>query len=318
MRALVTGANGFAGRQLVEILVKSGHEVFAAAGPVRPDGYSLHIDVRNFESMARAVEQSRPDVIFHLAGQAFVPTAVARPIETYDVNAMGTFRLLEVLQDYGGRSKLVPTLVFASSASVYGRIAESNNPLREDYLISPVDPYGASKAAAECACVAAWRCYGVKAIIARSFNHIGPVQDTRFVVSDFAAQLARIKCKIDKPVMHVGNLSAERDFLDVRDVVRGYITLAQSGAPGEIYNVCSGVPVSIQAILRSLIQIAQTPVEIREDSAKMRPAEVRQFYGDNSKLRGLGWKPTFTLERSLREIFAEAVKEAEQSQGSLK
>jgi len=312
MRALVTGANGFAGRHLVQVLVEGGSEVFAAAGPARQDGYHLHLDITNSESIARCIEQSKPDVIFHLAGQAFVPTAIAHPLETYDVNAMGTFRLLEAIQDYIGRTKLAPTMVLASSASVYGRVAEATNPLREDYPISPVDAYGASKAAAECACLAASRSYGVKAIVARSFNHIGPVQDRRFVVPAFAAQLARIKCKIDEPVMHVGNLDAERDLLDVRDVVRAYAALAQSGKPGEIYNVCGGVPVSIKTILRSLIQIAQVPVEVREDPSKLRATEVRQFYGDNSKLRALGWKPTFTLERSLHEIFAEALEEAGQ------
>lgn len=311
MRTLVTGANGFAGQHLVQALVEEGCEVFAAAGPARVDGYHLQLDITNSESIARCIEQSKPDVIFHLAGQAFVPTAIAHPLETYDVNAMGTFRLLEAVQKYSGRAKQMPTIVLASSASVYGRVAEDSNPLREDYPISPVDPYGASKAAAECACVAAWLSYGVKTIIARSFNHIGPQQDRRFVVPSFAAQLARIKCKVDSPVMFVGNLDAERDFLDVRDAVRGYATIARSGKPGEIYNICSGVPVGVKSILRSLIQISQTAVEVREDPAKLRPVDVRRFYGDNGKLRALGWKPTFTLERSLNEIFAGALEEAE-------
>jgi GDP-4-dehydro-6-deoxy-D-mannose reductase len=315
MRALVTGANGFAGRHLVQLLVKDGNEVFAAAGPADAGEYHLHLDITNADSIAKCIERSHPDTIFHLAGQAFVPRSIARPLETYEVNAMGTFRLLEAVQDYSGRTKDAPRIVLASSASVYGRVAEAVNPLREDYPISPVDPYGASKAAAEVACLAAWRSYGVKAVIARSFNHIGPVQDARFVVPAFAAQLARIKAGIDPPVMLVGNLDAERDFLDVRDVVRGYVTLAISGAPGEIYNVCSGTPVSIKEILRSLIQIARVAVEIREDPAKMRPAEVRQFYGDNTKLRGIGWTPTFTLQQSLNEIFEDAMSRAQTQAG---
>lgn len=313
MRALVTGADGFAGRHLVETLRASGYDVHAASGPTHVDGYHLRIDLGDYATIVRAVEQAEPDVIFHLAGQAFVPTSLAQPLRTYEVNAMGTFRLLEVMQNYAARSKRMPAIVLASSASVYGRVGEEHNPLREDYSISPVDPYGASKAAAECACLAACRSYGVKAIIARSFNHVGPVQDRRFVVPSFAMQLARIKAGIDPPVMHVGSLDAERDFLDVRDAVHGYTTLAAAGEAGEIYNVCSGVPVSVQTILRSLIEIAHVPVEVREDPAKVRATEVKRFYGDNSKLLALGWKPTFTLERSLREIFDEAFKEAERA-----
>lgn len=315
MRALVTGADGFAGRHLVEVLVEAGHDVFAAAGPLHADGYHLQIDVTNPDSIARAIDESQPEVIFHLAGQSFIPRATARPLETYDINAMGTFRLLEAVQDYSGRSKRKPAVLLTSSASVYGRVNDEDNPLRESHPVNPIDPYGASKVAAEFACLAAWRSYGVKTLIARSFNHIGPVQDRRFVVPSFVDQLARIACKIDPPVMRVGNLDSERDFLDVRDAVRGYATIAQSGKPGEIYNVCSGAPVSIQTILRSLIQISQTAVEVREDPGKLRPADVRRFYGDNSKLRELGWKPTFSLERSLREIFAEALKEAQTDAG---
>src|SRR5437588_7948285 len=130
MRALVTGANGFAGRHLVHVLVEDGYEVFAASGPARVDGYHVHLDITNSESIANSIAVSKPDVIFHLAGQAFVPAAIAHPLETYDVNAMGTFRLLEAIQDYSGRTKLTPKIVLASSASVYGRVAEAMNPLR--------------------------------------------------------------------------------------------------------------------------------------------------------------------------------------------
>lgn len=313
MRALVTGANGFAGRHLVETLRGSGHEVFAASGPEHVDGYHLRIDLSDLETIVRAVHESDPDVVFHLAGQAFVPTAIARPLQTYEINAMGTFRVLEAIQDYAARSKHTVGIVLASSASVYGSVAKENRPQREEDVMKPLDPYGASKAASEFACLAAYHAFGVKSVIARSFNHVGPMQDRRFVIPSFAIQLARIKAGIDPPVMHVGNLEAERDFLDVRDAVRGYATLAEYGVPGEIYNVCSGVPVSVQTVLRSLIEIAHVAVEVREDPTKMRVTEIKRSYGDNSKLLALGWKPTFSLDRSLREIFDEAFQEAERA-----
>lgn len=305
MRALVTGASGFVGRYLLAALADADYEVIPVSGP-GDQRFEHQTDIEDFESVKRLIDETHPDVIFHLAGQAFVPTAIAHPLETFRTNALGTMHILEAIRQTRGKS-VGPRLVLAGSASVYGRIADWHNPLREDHPVRPVDPYGASKAAAESACIAAWHSHGIEAVIARSFNHIGPGQDSRFVTASFASQLARIKLRIDPPIMNVGNIVTERDFLNVRDVVTAYIMLAQRGKPGEIYNVCSGVPVRIQDILRAFIYIAGVPVEIREDPAKMRDADVRQFYGDNSRLRSLGWVQTVPLEESLREIFDECI-----------
>lgn len=305
MRALVTGADGFVGKYLVRALQERGYEVSAAGGP--SSGVELRIDVMDAETIRPGLEATKPDVIFHLAGQAFVPRAVERPLEAFEINAMGTVRLLEAVRTT--RAGNHPRIVFASSASVYGRVSESRNPLNEDYPISPVDPYGASKAAAECYGMASWCSYKVPVLIARSFNHIGPGQAADFVVPSFAKQLARIKAGGEKPVMYVGDLTTERDFLDVRDVVEAYIALAENGDPGEIYNVCSGVPMRIQDILRLLIQIADIPIEVREDPARLRGSDLKTFYGDNAKLCALGWAPKIPLGRSLREIFEAALAE---------
>ena len=180
---------------------------------------------------------------------------------------------------------------------------------RPAYPVEPVDPYGASKAAAGCFASAAWCTYRIPVMIARSFNHIGPGQSADFVVPSFAAQLARIKSGVEKPVIHVGNLNTERDFLDVRDVVDAYIAMAENGEPGGVYNVCSGVPMRIQDILRLLIQMAGIPIEVRQDPKKLRGSDQRSFYGDNAKLCALGWAPKIPLGRSLREIFDAALAE---------
>ncbi len=306
MRALVTGADGFVGKYLIAALKERGYEVVPAGGPHATDG-SLRIDVSDIDSLRHALDVAKPDTIFHLAGQAFVPQAIANPLETFEINAAGTARMLEAVRTSGKGRDGFPRFVLAGSASVYGRVAESRNPLREDYPIGPVDPYGASKAAAECFAAASWCSYGIPVMIARSFNHIGPGQDHRFVVPSFVRQLARIKAGLEKPLMLVGNLTTERDLLDVRDVVEAYIAMAQDGEPGEIYNVCSGVPMRIQDILRLLIQIADVPVEVREDRSKFREADLRTFYGDNAKLCALGWAPKIPLGRSLREIFDDAL-----------
>ncbi len=148
--------------------------------------------------------------------------------------------------------------------------------------------------------------YGIDAIVTRAFNHIGPGQSDRFVVPSFAAQLARIATGGD-PKLLVGNLSAQRDFLDVRDVVGAYVALAKGGIGGSIYNVCSGTAVSIQYVLRELILLARVPVEVREDPTRMRPADVPIFYGDNTALRTVtGWEPRIPLRKSLREIYDSA------------
>jgi GDP-4-dehydro-6-deoxy-D-mannose reductase len=303
LRALVTGADGFVGKYLVRALQERGFEVSAAGGP--SSAGELRIDVLDIATIRNVVEAAKPDVIFHLAGQAFVPRAVERPLEAFEINAMGTVRLMEVVRTT--RAGNFPRIVLAGSASVYGRVSESKNPLHEDHPISPVDPYGASKAAAECAAIASWCSYKIPVLIARSFNHIGPGQSEDFVVPSFAAQLARIKAGAEKPVMYVGDLTTERDFLDVRDVVEAYITLAENGDPGEIYNVCSGLPMRIQDILRLLIQAADIPLEVREDPTRMRRSDLRTFYGDNTKLCALGWAPKVPLGRSLSEIFEAAL-----------
>jgi GDP-4-dehydro-6-deoxy-D-mannose reductase len=306
MRALVTGADGFVGKYLIAALKERSYDITAAGGPNAADGM-LRIDVRDMETLRRALDVSDPDVVFHLAGQPFVPRAIEKPLEAFDINALGTVRMLEAIRTSGRTRQTFPRFVLAGSASVYGRVSESNNPLREDHPIEPVDPYGASKAAAACFASAAWCSYGIPVVIARSFNHIGRGQSTDFVVPSFAAQLARIKAGAEKPVMYVGDLTTERDFLDVRDVVEAYIALAENGDPGEVYNVCSGVPMRIQDILRLLIQIADIPIEVREDPARMRRSDVRTFYGDNAKLCALGWAPKIPLGRSLREIFEDAL-----------
>ena len=305
MRALVTGADGFVGKYLIGALQERGYEVVAAGGPHAADGM-LRIDVANIDTLRHALGVAKPDTVFHLAGQPFVPRAIEKPLEAFEVNAMGTVRMLEAVRTCKESAGAFPRFVLAGSASVYGRVAESKNPLHEEYPIAPVDPYGASKAAAECFAIASWYSYRIPVIMARSFNHIGPGQSHDFVVPAFAKQLARIKAGLEKPVIQVGNLTTERDFLDVRDVVEAYIAMAEDGEPGEIYNVCSGVPMRIQDILRLLIQIANVPVEVHEDASRFREADLRTFYGDNAKLCALGWAPKIPLGRSLREIFDDA------------
>lgn len=302
MRALVTGASGFVGRYLVERLHADGIEVLAAGGPHDADTH-FPIDLLDAQTLNAAFDLAQPDLVFHLAAQAFVPRAIEAPAETYQTNVIGTANLLAALRAWRDRTIRGVRLVFVSSAEVYGTQPRDAMPIDESRAPNPANPYAASKAAGEALVLGEARTFGVDAVITRAFNHIGPGQNERFVVPSFALQLVRI-ARGGEPVLLVGNLEPKRDFLDVRDVVDAYVELARSGNGGEIYNVCSGGAVSVREILGELIRIAHVPVEVREDPARMRPADVPILYGSNEKLRSAtGWSPRIPLRRTLQDVY---------------
>lgn len=305
MRALVTGGNGFAGGYLTEALRQRGAEVLACGGPHdAAKGYRA-IDLADAQTLRDALEAFRPTVIFHLAAQTFVPQSFDSPVQTYETNVMGTVRLAEAVRTYAAGPR--PRILFTSSAEVYGPRSGGDLPLREHYDLRPATPYGASKAAAEAVLLAHARSYGLDVVVARAFNHIGPGQSERFVVASLAGQLARVAAA-KAPYVAAGNLAVARDFLDVRDVVAAYIALASAAQSGEIYNVCSGRAVAIGDVLRELIGIARVPVEVREDPARLRSADVPLSVGDSQKLRSAtGWKPEIPLLRSLRDVYESAL-----------
>lgn len=301
MRALVTGATGFVGRYLAERLSQDGTEVFAAGGP--HDVTHLPVDLLDVDTLHAAFDLAQPEAVYHLAAQAFVPRSLQDPGETYAVNVIGTANVLAALRAFRDRAKRDVRLVFVSSAEVYGAQPPEAMPLDEARAPSPSNPYAASKAAAEALVLGEVRSFGVNAIITRAFNHIGPGQNERFMVPAFAAQLAAV-ARGAEPVLHVGNLEARRDFLDVRDVVEAYAALGRSGESGQIFNVCSASAVSVREVLGELIRIAHVPVEVREDPSRMRPADVPVLCGNNDKLRNAtGWSPRIALRQTLQDVY---------------
>jgi GDP-4-dehydro-6-deoxy-D-mannose reductase len=304
VRVLVTGARGFVGRHLVAALRARDHDV--VEGDRTPNDDVLPIDVTDALAVRGAFELVRPDAVAHLAAQAFVPASLENPGATFEANANGTLNVLDAAQAQA-ESGHPPRVLVVSSADVYGAQPPDAYPLRETAAPRPANPYAASKIAAEALALAYARSYRLDAVVTRAFNQIGPGQDDRFAVAAFAAQLARIAAGAP-PVVSVGNLEASRDFLDVRDVCDAYVLLLEGGGTaGEIYNVCSGTATPMREVLRQLVAIAHVPVEIRDDPARMRPADVPVSVGDASKLReATGWTPRIPLAAALRAVYDDA------------
>ncbi len=290
MRAFVTGAAGFVGRHLTTHLEAVGDEVAVLA-----EG----IDIADGTAVAAAMAEAAPEVVYHLAGWAHVGDSWKHPTEVVRVNVLGTAAVLEACRSAG-----VGRILLVGSADAYGTFDPTDLPLREDLPLCPVTPYGASKAAAEVLALQAHRASGAGVVLTRSFNHTGPGQHPSFVVPALARRIVETAAAGGGAV-RVGNLSAQRDLLDVEDVVRAYRVLAARAEPGRAYNVCSGVPVVIEELARRLSELSGAEVDLVVDPALVRPVDVPLVVGDNTRLRALGWQPEVALAETLRRVLAD-------------
>jgi GDP-4-dehydro-6-deoxy-D-mannose reductase len=306
MRAFVTGLTGFVGPHLARMLVGKGFEVVGLGfqsentGPVQslPKGASaVNIDIRDYAGLRQILKDAQPDQVYHLAAISNVVTSFKNPRLTYDVNVGGTLNLFEALRELDIR----PRIVHVSTAHVY-RSIETEAGLDEDSPIRLLTPYATSKFMCEALATQYVEAFGFQTMTVRPFNHVGPGQPTGFVCSDFARQIAAIKLGQAEPVLHVGNLAPVRDFTDVRDTVEAYWMVATQGVSGEVYNVGSQRPVSMQEIVSMLCKLAGVQVRIEVDSEKFRPIETLRLFGNSSKVRALGWKPRIELEQTLKDI----------------
>jgi GDP-4-dehydro-6-deoxy-D-mannose reductase len=311
VRVLVTGAHGFVGGHLLE-LIREEHPEVEAFAVVRPRGGApdahpggaavLEADLDDAAAVTAAVAAARPDRIVHLAGQSSVHHSWLDPGATLRTNVMGLVHLMDAVRVEGLR----PRMLVVGSADEYGIVGDAQAPVREDAPLRPVSPYAVSKVAQGLLALQYAGGGGPEVVRTRTFPHTGPGRGEAFAESSFARQIVEVEAGRRKPVLAVGNLEAVRDFTDVRDVVRAYWALLERGAAGAVYNVCSGRGVCVGDVLARLIALAGVKVEVRPDPGRFRPSDIPVLIGDPSRLRAAtGWEPRLELDRTLRDLLAD-------------
>jgi GDP-4-dehydro-6-deoxy-D-mannose reductase len=304
VRILVTGAAGFVGSHLLDVLAEERAETYGmvlpgTSLPPRARAIEIVADMNDREAADRAVGEAAPEAIVHLAGQPSVHRSWAEPAATLQTNVLGIVNLLDAARGRGLR----PAVLVIGSAEEYGMVSPSETPLKEAAPLRPSSPYAVSKVAQ----AALARLYGpsggMRVVLTRTFPHTGPGRGEAFAESSFARQIAEIEAGLMPPVLSVGNLEAVRDFTDVRDVVRAYRALLEGGEAGEAYNVCRGRGWRIGEMLEMLLARSSARPEVRVDRGRLRPSDIPVLVGDSSKLRrATGWEPRIPLEQALGDL----------------
>jgi GDP-4-dehydro-6-deoxy-D-mannose reductase len=309
MKVMITGITGFAGSHLVEyLLTLEGLELYGIRRWRSRTEHIVHLadtivmeecDLRDSTSVVRIIEKIKPDRIFHLAAQSFVPTSWHAPGESLTTNIVGTLHIFEAVRQTG----IDPIIQVACSSEEYGLVLPEELPIKETNPLRPLSPYAVSKVGTDMLAYQYFKSYGLKTIRTRGFNHTGPRRGDVFVCSTFAKQIAEIEAGRKEPVLLVGNLEARRDFTDVRDMVRAYWLATEHCEPGEAYNICSGAAHKIDEVLKMLLSMTDTKIEVRRDPSRVRPSDVPVLLGDNTKfVKATGWAPSIAFEQTLRGI----------------
>ncbi len=308
-RVLITGITGFAGSHLADFLLEEHPEIEVwgtyrwrsrreniehIEGRIR----LLECELDDATAVRRALEAARPDAIFHLAAQSFVPASWVAPADTLQSNILGQTNLFEAIREL----ELDPVVQIACSSEEYGLVLPGETPIRESNPLRPLSPYAVSKVAQDYLGYQYFQSYGIKAIRTRGFNHEGPRRGEVFVMSNFAKQVAAIEAGLHEPLIRVGNLDAVRDFTDVRDMVRAYFLAAERATPGEVYNIASGKGITIRDMLQKILDRSTVAVRVEVDPARLRPSDVEVLLGDASKFRAAtGWEPRIPLDQTIAD-----------------
>jgi len=310
LRALITGITGFAGSHLAEFIL-SNHPDVEVYGIMRWRSRTENIeaieqrvklvecDLRDATSVKTLLGRVRPDMVFHLAAQSYVPSSWNAPGESLTTNIIGQLNIFEAVREL----KIEPWIQIACSSEEYGLVKEDELPIKETNPLRPLSPYAVSKVGQDYLGYQYHMSFGLNVVRTRAFNHDGPRRGDVFVSSNFAKQLVEVEKGKRPAVIHVGNLEARRDFSDVRDIVRGYWLSLERCEAGEVYNLCSGKAYSIQEVLDRLIELSGAKVKIEQDPARLRPSDVPVLIGDCTKFREVtGWKPEIPYDKTLADM----------------
>jgi GDP-4-dehydro-6-deoxy-D-mannose reductase len=297
---LITGGTGFVGTHLVQFLKSNSSHiaVLASGGESKPQaGVRYHeVDIREQDAVRSVVQEVKPDRIYHLAGISSVDDSWSNPRLTFEVNVLGAYNLFDAAMSL----PFPPRILNISTSQVY---ASSSSPLTEDSRIQPNNPYAASKAMAELLVVEYRRRTAGGIITTRSFNHTGPGQPPNFVLPSIAKQFVEIELGLRPAILNVGNVEVQRDFTDIRDVIRAYSTLLEKGKPGEVYNVCSGSAVRLADIIRIFESAAGRKVTLATEESRVRSNDVPVICGDPKKIRETtAWQPQISLSKTIVDL----------------
>jgi len=309
MKVLITGITGFVGSHMAEyLLTKKDVEIWGIMRwrsktenieHIKDKLHLVECDLRDASSVEKTIRSIKPDKIFHLAAQSFVPTSWNAPAETITTNIIGQLNIFEAVH----KISINPAIQIAGSSEEYGMVLPEETPIKETNPLRPLSPYGVSKVGQDLLGYQYAMSYKLNVIRTRGFNHTGPRRGEVFVESNFAQQIARIEKGKQKPIIHVGNLEARRDYTDARDMVKAYWLSTEKCQSGEVYNICTGKDWTIQEVLDILLSYSKIKVEIKQDPARMRPSDVMILLGDNSKFcQATGWKPEIEFKQTMLDL----------------
>lgn len=310
MKVLITGITGFVGSHLAEYCLALDQPI-EVVGTYRWRSRRENIehiendielrdcDLRDASSVRTLLGEVKPERIFHLAAQSYVPSSWNSPGETITTNVLAQLNVFEAMREL----ELDASIQIAGSSEEYGLVHPEETPITEDNPLRPLSPYAVSKVAQDMLAYQYFRSYGLRAIRTRAFNHTGPRRGEVFVTSNFAKQIVDIEAGLREPVMYVGDLTPERDFSDVRDIVRAYWLCLEHCTPGEVYNIASGQAYRIQEVLDILLSHSDVDIEVRKDPARLRPSDVPLLVGDNSRfVDATGWQPEIPFEQTAKDL----------------